>query len=45
MSYFDLGAQGSGCYEEPKVVNDMKDMRSHELKPLDAMNDSGIWLI
>ena len=36
MSYSWLGAQGSGCYEQPRVVNDMKESRSHELKPLDV---------
>ena len=44
MSYSKSGAQGSGCYEQPRVVNDMKDSRSLDLRPLDAMNDSRIWL-
>ena len=44
MSYSRSGAQGSSCYEQPRVVNDMKDSRSHELRHLDALNGSGIWL-
>ena len=32
-------AQGSTCYEQLRVVDDMKDWRSCDLGPLDAMND------
>ena len=31
-------AQGFRFYEQLKVVDDMKDSKSHELRPLDAMN-------
>ena len=31
---------GCGCYELLEVVNDMNDLGSHELTPLDAMNNS-----
>ena len=31
-------AQGSRCYEQLKVVNDMNNLGSRELSPLDAMN-------
>ena len=44
MRYSRSGAQGFRCYEQPKVVNDMKDSRSHELRPLDVIDDKGIWL-
>ena len=40
MSYFGSLAQGFGCYEQLKVVDDMNDLGSHELRPLDAMNSS-----
>ena len=45
MSYFGSLAQGFGCYEQLKVVDDMNDLGSHELKPLDGMNSSGMWMI
>ena len=38
MSYYRAWAQGSGWYEQLKVVNDMNDLGSRELKPLDVMN-------
>ena len=34
-----LSAQGSRCYEQLRVVDDMNDLESHELRPLDAMNN------
>ena len=45
MSYYRSWAQGSGWYEQLKVVNDMNDLGSRELKPLDVMNNSGLWMI
>ena len=36
-------AQASKCYVQVKVADDMNDSRSHELRPLDAMNSSGLW--
>ena len=44
MSYSESEAQGSGCYEQPRIMNNMKNSRSYELRPLNAMNDSRIWL-
>ncbi|RVW12889.1 hypothetical protein CK203_106972 [Vitis vinifera] len=32
--------QDSGCYKQPRVVDDMNNYRSHELRPLDAMKSS-----
>ena len=32
-------AQGSRCYEQLKVLDGMKDSRSSDLRPLDAMNN------
>ena len=40
-----LWAQGSRFYEQLKVVDDMNNSWSYELKPLDAMNDLGLWKI
>ena len=37
-----LWAQGFRFYEQVKVVDDMNDSRSHELRPLDAMNNLGL---
>ena len=33
------------CYEQLNFVDDMKDLESCELKPLDAINSSGLWMI
>ena len=38
MSYYVSWAQGSRCYEQLKVVDDMNDSGSSELKPIDTMN-------
>ena len=40
-----LWARDSRCYEQVKVVDDMNDSRSHELRPLDAINNLGLWII
>ena len=37
-----LWAQGSRFYEQLKVVDDMNNSWSYELKPLDAMNNLGL---
>ena len=39
MNDFELYAQCSICYEQPRVVDDINDSRSYELRPLDAMNN------
>ena len=44
MSYSESEAQGSGCYEQPRIMNNMKNSRSYELRPLDSMNGLRIWL-
>ena len=38
-------AQGSKCYEQLKVVDNMNNSRSHELKLLDFKNGSLFWKI
>ncbi|RVW86075.1 Retrovirus-related Pol polyprotein from transposon 17.6 [Vitis vinifera] len=38
------GAQGSRSYETLKVVDGMNELGSRELKPLDSMNQSGLWV-
>ena len=45
MSYFGSLAQGFGCYEQLKVVDDMNDSRFRELSPLVAMNSLGLRMI
>ena len=37
-----LLSQVSRCYKQVKVVDDMNDSRSHEIRPLNAMNRSGL---
>ena len=38
-----LWAQGSRCYEQLKVIDDMNDLGS-ELKALNAMKSSRLWM-
>ena len=38
-------AQGFRRYEQLRVVDDMNDLRSHELSPVDAINHSRLWMI
>ena len=48
MIYSKSWNQSSRFYKELKVMDDMNDSGSHELKPLDAMNYSRlrmIWMI
>ena len=45
MSYCGLLAQGFQCDDQLKVVDHMNYLGSHELKPLDGMNKSGVWMI
>ena len=37
MCYFESWAQGCGCFEQLNIMDDMNDLGSHELKPLDAI--------
>ena len=45
MNDFRLQAKGTWCYEQFKDVDDMNDWMSHELKALDAMNNSRLRLM
>ena len=45
MSYSGPLAQGSGSYDQLKVVDDMNDLGSLELRPLDGMNNSEVQMI
>ena len=38
-------AEGSRCYEQLKVMDDMNILGSYEMRPLDAMNNLGIRMI
>ena len=44
MSYFVSYAQGSRFYDQLRVVDDMNDLRSSDLRPLDAMTISRLWM-
>ena len=44
MSYSLLQAQRFGCYDQLKVVDDKNDSGSRELRPLDSMTSSGLWM-
>ena len=45
MSYFGLWPHGYGSYEYLSIVDTMNNSRSCELKPLDAMSNSELWMI
>ena len=45
MCYSKLWAQGFGRYEQLRVVNDMNNLGSRGFRPLDAMNNSELWMI
>ena len=38
-------AQGYGCFEQLSIVNDMNDLISSKLRPLDALSSLGLWMI
>ena len=38
-------SSGYGYYEQLSFVNDMNDLESCELRPLDAINSSRLWMI
>ena len=42
MSYSRSWAYDSRSYKELRVLEDMKELGSHELRPLYAMNNSGL---
>ena len=42
MCYSRSWAQGYGCYEQLNIEDGINDSGSHELTPLDAMNNSGL---
>ena len=43
----NLGSLAGGfrCYEHVRVMDDMNNLGSHELRPLDTMNHSSLWMI
>ena len=45
VNNFGSRAQGSRCYEQLTVVDDVNDSVSRDLKPPDAMNSSGLRII
>ena len=45
MNDFMLSAQGSRCYEQLRVVDDMNDLGSREVRSLDALNNSRLRMI
>ena len=48
MKDFELYAPSTRCYEQLKILDDMNDLGSHDLRPLDDMNNSSlkkIWTI
>ena len=38
-------AQGSRCYEQLKIEDDMNESRSYQIRALDVMNNSGLWMM
>ena len=45
LNDFGLLAQGFRCYEQLIVMDDMNNSGFYELRPLDAMNNIGLWMI
>ena len=45
MCHSGSWAQGYGFFEKLSIVNDMKDLISRELRPLDVMSSLGLWMI
>ena len=45
MCHSESWAQGYGCFKQLSIVNDMNDMISYELRPLDAMSNLRLWMI
>ena len=45
MNDFMLSAQGSRCYEQLRVVDDINDLGSYELQSLDSLNNSRLRII
>ena len=45
MCHSGSWAQGYGYFEKLNIVNDMNDLISRELRPLDAMSSLGLWMI
>ena len=44
MNDFRLWAQGSKYYEQLRGLDKMNELLSYVLKPLDSMNNSGLWM-
>ena len=45
INYSGSWAEGYGCYEKVSIMHHMNDSRSHEVKPIDAMYNSKLWMI
>ena len=45
MNNYGSWTQGSRCYEQLTIVDDMNDSISLDLRPPDAMNNSGLRII
>ena len=45
MCHSGSWAQGYGCFEQLSIVNDINDLISRELRPLDALSNLGLWMI
>ena len=45
MNDSKLSTQGSRYFEQNRVLDDKNDLGSQELRPLEAMTSSGLWMI
>ena len=45
MNDSESWAHGSKCYKQLKTMIDMNNLASCELKALDTLNNSGLWMI
>ena len=45
INYSSSWAEGYGCYEQLSIMDDMNELGSHEVKPLDAMYNSNLLMI
>ena len=44
MTDSKLWVQSSKCCQQLIFVDEMNELQSHVLKPLDSMNNSGLWM-
>ena len=45
LNNFESWAQGSRCYEQLIVVDDMNDSVSYDFRPSEAVNHLGLWML